>query len=45
MGINAQIPANLDFSRFAGVFTIFIGMIVYKKIMYPDSSGDGLFLP
>ena len=32
MGINAQIPANLDFSRFAGIFTIFIGMIVYKKL-------------
>lgn len=27
MGINAQIPANLVFSRFAGIFTIFIGTI------------------
>lgn len=32
MGINAQIPTNLDFSRFAGIFTIFIGTIVYKKL-------------
>ncbi len=32
MGINAQIPANLDFSRFVGIFTIFIGTIVYKKL-------------
>ena len=32
MGINAQIPANLDFSRFAGIFTIFIGTIVYNYV-------------
>lgn len=32
MGINAQIPANLDFSRFAGIFTILIRTIVYKKL-------------
>lgn len=32
MGINAQIPANLNLSRFAGIFTIFIGTIVYKKL-------------
>lgn len=32
MGINAQIPTNLDFSRFAGIFTILIRTIVYKKL-------------
>lgn len=32
MGINAQIPANLDFSRFVGIFTILIRTIVYKKL-------------
>ena len=32
MGINAQNTANLDFSSIAGIFTIFIGTIVYKKL-------------
>lgn len=32
MGINAQIPENLDFSRFSGIFTILIRTIVYKKL-------------
>jgi len=32
MGINAQIPENLDFSRFSGICTILIRTIVYKKL-------------